>query len=111
MRWVPASFVRQNLARVMDDAIREPIAVTSHGRARVLIVDASLSERLLDVIADAGAAAPEPPEYPWLDRSLLMSERIAALAAAKEEVKSRAAEEWTDEDWDILFVSPFNLPE
>ena len=111
MKWVSASFVRQNFARVMDDAIREPIAVTSHGRARVLIVDASLSERLLDVIADAGPAQPEPPKYPWLDKSLKMHERIDALVARKAEVKTRPTEEWTDEDWDIIWLDRYNLPE
>jgi len=111
MKWVPASFVRQNLARVMDDAIREPIAVTSHGRARVLIVDAALAEKLLGVIADAALTVPEPAEHPWLDRSLPMHERIEALTAAKEEVRSRPADEWTDEDWDVIFASRYELPE
>ena len=45
----------------MDEAVREPIAVTSHGRTRVVIVDASLAHALRAALADAAAPGSAPP--------------------------------------------------
>jgi hypothetical protein len=102
MKSVSSSYVRDNWARVMDDALHEPIAVTSHGRARVLIVDAKLSEKLTGILAEAAAEAAAPPRYPWLDHSLPVWERVDALRQRKKQIFLKPMEEWTEEEDEIL---------
>lgn len=111
MQWRSASYVRDNWARVMDEAVREPVAVTSHGRARVIIVDAALSEQLTGVLADAGTSQPEAPQYPWCDQSLPMPERIDRLTERKAEIAKKPFDEWTDEERKIIGTDTFYLDE
>jgi len=109
MRSVSSSYARDNWSRVMDEAIREPLAVTSHGRARVIIVDAALSEQVAGAVADAGPRVPAPPAHPWLDKSLPMNERIDALVERKREITAKSYLEWTDEEHAIIAQNIYGL--
>jgi len=111
MKRVPSSYVRDNWARVMDDAVHEPIAVTSHGRTRVIIVNAALSEQVTGVVADLGLRVPDPPKYPWLDPSIPVPQRMELLRARKKEIHTRSMTDWTDEEIGILATDPWFLPE
>lgn len=93
----------------MDEAVREPIAVTSHGRTRVIIVDAALSEQVTGAVADTGPRMPDPPKYPWLDPAVPMPERIELLFERKNQIRAKPFEEWTDEEIDIVDTDPWFL--
>jgi prevent-host-death family protein len=111
MKWISSTYARDNWARVMDEAVHEPVAVTSHGRARVIIVDAALSEKLTGQVADTGHRLPERPDYPWFDLSLSMPQRIDKLLERKAEIHKKLITEWTDEEMEILRQDPWFLDE
>lgn len=109
MRWVPSSYVRQNWSRVMDEAMREPVAVTSHGRTRVIIVDAALSEQLVGLVADTGPRLPDPPKYPWFDANLTINQRVEKLRERKREIFAKPLDDWSDEEHRIIAQSEYHL--
>ncbi|WP_162940161.1 hypothetical protein [Gryllotalpicola protaetiae] len=111
MQWRSATYVRDNWARVMDEAVREPIAVTSHGRTRVIIVDAALSQELTGVLADAGLRLPQAPQYPWHDPLLSMEERMRLLRERKKEITAKPLDDWTDEEIKIFYTDELYLDE
>ncbi|MCL2516707.1 MAG: type II toxin-antitoxin system Phd/YefM family antitoxin [Microbacteriaceae bacterium] len=116
MRSVPAAYVRDHWAEIVDDAVREPIMVTSRGRPRVFIANAGLAAQL-DPTASVDMAAASraigrpvtPPKYPWLDRPLSREERLVALERRQTQIYHVPFDEWNDEEWKILDVKPSDL--
>lgn len=54
---IPATAARQRWAQTLDAARREPVTITEHGRAAVVVMDVELSERALAALEDAQDAA------------------------------------------------------
>lgn len=50
---VTATQARQRWAETLDDALREPVEITSHGRLVAVVMDAALAKRALQALEDA----------------------------------------------------------
>jgi len=65
MTTIPATEARQKWAQTLQMAQREPVTITQHGRASVVLLDAEVARRALEAleeaqdIADAKAAEAE----------------------------------------------------
>jgi len=54
---IPATEARQQWARTLERAHREPVTITQHGRDSVIILDADVALRALAALRDAEDAA------------------------------------------------------
>jgi prevent-host-death family protein len=54
---IPATEARQQWARTLELAHREPVTITQHGRDSVIILDAEIATRALAALQDADDAA------------------------------------------------------
>ncbi|MGA1838175.1 type II toxin-antitoxin system prevent-host-death family antitoxin [Herbiconiux sp. 11R-BC] len=54
---IPATEARQQWARTLQIAHREPVTITQHGRDSVMILDAEVATRALAALQDAEDAA------------------------------------------------------
>ena len=57
MNTIPATVARQRWAQTLDEARREPVTITQHGRGTVVILDADMALRALAALEDAEDAA------------------------------------------------------
>jgi prevent-host-death family protein len=53
MRSIPATQARQKWAQTLDLALREPVTITQHGRASIVMLDAEVARRALEALEDA----------------------------------------------------------
>jgi prevent-host-death family protein len=53
MTSIPATQARQKWAQTLDLALREPVTITQHGRASVVMLDAEVARRALEALEDA----------------------------------------------------------
>ncbi|MCL2514581.1 MAG: type II toxin-antitoxin system prevent-host-death family antitoxin [Microbacteriaceae bacterium] len=125
MREVTATFARANWAQILDEARTEPIAVTSHGRARVVIASAAVSDAIAEAYARIpGSAVPVltrdeiraaaeatvlAPHHPWMDLSLPFTERRRLIRERKKALYADFGN-WTAEEEAILRFDSMTLP-
>jgi prevent-host-death family protein len=57
MTSLPATEARQRWAQTLENAHREPVTITQHGRASVVLLDSALAARALAALEDAEDAA------------------------------------------------------
>ena len=53
MTTIPATEARQKWAQTLELAHREPVTITQHGRASVVLLDAAMAKRALEALEDA----------------------------------------------------------
>jgi prevent-host-death family protein len=53
MMSIPATEARQKWAQTLQLALREPVTITQHGRASVVLLDAEVARRALEALEDA----------------------------------------------------------